>query len=394
MKPTQLRSIGLAALALVFFAAFGWVVATQGPLAPIKVTVARATETNLQRTLFGIGTVEARRAYAIGPTVAGRVATVLVDQGDVVGAGQLLAEMDPVDLEARQVAGAATAARAADLARSAQAALAEATSRARLAQASRDRYADLRRKNFVSQEAADAKAHEAAAARAGQEAATASLAAAREEVHRTQSDNVGLGKSRAHLRLLSPVAGVVIARLAEPGSTVVAGQAVLQVIDPATLWLRVRVDQGRSAGLAVGLPADIVLRSGAGLVLKGRVERVDLVGDSVAEERIANVVFESPPQPLAIGELAEVTLRLPPIEKALAVPAAALKHVDKRDGVWRIASGRAQFAGVVAGPYSTDGLVQVIAGLAAGDEVIVHSSRALAAETRVKVVDALVKATP
>lgn len=58
--------------------------------------------------------------------------------------------------------------------------------------------------------------------------------------------------------------GVVTARLAEPGSTVVAGQAVIQVIDPASLWLRVRIDQGRSSGLALGLPAEVTLRSRPG----------------------------------------------------------------------------------------------------------------------------------
>ncbi len=136
------------------------------------MTAAAASETTLERTLFGIGTVEARRAYAIGPTVAGRVASVLVDQGDSVKAGQLLAEMDPVDLESRQSASGASAARAGQLVAAAQAALAETASRARLAQNSAARFADLRRKNFVSQEAADAKAHEAAAARAAQDSAT------------------------------------------------------------------------------------------------------------------------------------------------------------------------------------------------------------------------------
>jgi HlyD family secretion protein len=370
------------------------VVATQGPLAPVKVTVASAAETTLPRSLFGIATVEARRSYAIGPTVAGRVARVLVDQGDRIAGGQLLAEMDPVDLEARQAAGAAAAARAGDLARSAQAALVEATSRARLAQASAERYADLRRKNFVSQEAADAKTHEAAAGSAARDAAAAALAAAREEVRRAQSDALGLDKNRAHLRLLSPVAGVVIARQAEPGSTVVAGQAVLQVIDPTSLWLRLRIDQGRSTGLAAGLPADIALRSRPGEVLKGHVERVDLVGDAVAEERIANVVFDATPPMPAIGELAEVTLRLPPVDKALAVPAAAVKRIGKKDGVWRVVAGRAQFTEVTPGAVSADGQAQVLAGLAAGDEVIVHSSQPLTADLRVKVVAALVKAAP
>lgn len=394
MKPISRRALSLGLISLFFIGGFGWVVATQGPLAPVKVTVAAASEAALAPTLFGIGTIEARRSYAIGPTVAGRVARVLVDQGEVVMAGQLLAEMDPVDLESRQAAGVAAAARAGQLIASAEAVLAEAGSRAHLATASSARFADLRRKNFVSQEAADGKAHEAAAARAAQDAATAALAAARQEALRAQSDLAGLGKSRAHLRLASPVAGIVAARLAEPGSTVVAGQSVVQVIDPATLWLRVRVDQGRSAGLVVGLAADIVLRSRPGQVLQGRVERVDVVSDSVAEERIANVAFANSPGTIAIGELAEVTLRLPPVGPALAIPGAALKRVGKADGVWQLADGHARFAAITAGVASGDGNIQVLKGLAVGDEVIVYSSQTLTPGLRVKRVDALVKTNP
>lgn len=389
MKTLTRRSIVIAALGLLFLAGFGFVVATQGPLAPVKVTVVQAAETRIERTLFGIATVEARRSHAIGPTVAGRVARVLVDQGDVVTTGKLLAEMDPVDLEARQDAAAAAAARAADLVRSAEAALNEAESRARIAQASAERYADLRRKNFVSQEASDAKAHEAAAGRAARDAAIAALAAAREEVRRARADLAGMGKSRAHLRLTSPIDGIVSARLAEPGSTVVAGQAVVLVIDPASLWLRVRIDQGRSSGLAVGLSAEIALRSRPRETFRGRIERVDLVSDAVTEERIANVVFENAPPGLAIGELAEVTLHLPPVDKALAIPVAALGRRDGADGVWRPIEGRARFVPVTAGTVSADGKVEVRQGLAAGDDVIVHSARMLAADARVKPVESL-----
>jgi HlyD family secretion protein len=394
MKPIPRRALLLGTLAVVFLASFGWVVATQGPLAPVKVTAATASEATLKPTLFGIATVEARRNYAIGPTAAGRVAAVMVDQGDAVAAGQLLAEMDPVDLETRAAGAVAAAARAEQLVHSAQAGLVEATSRSRLALASSERLADLRRKNFVSQEAVDAKVHEATAARAGQEAAAAALAAAQDEARRAQSDVAGSAKSRAHLRLRSPVAGIVTARLAEPGATVVAGQSVVQVIDPTTLWLRVRIDQGRSTGLAVGLAADIVLRSRPGAPLKGHVERVDLVGDAVAEERIANVVFDAPPGQLAIGELAEATVHLPQLATVLAVPAAAIKRVGGREGVWRIDAGRAQFAAVTTGPVSADGQVQVISGLNMGDEVIVHSARNITADLRITVVDALTKPAP
>lgn len=383
------RNLVLGVLAVLFIVAFGWIVATQGPLASVKVTVAQAAEAKIERALFGVATVEARRSHSIGPTLAGRVARVLVDQGDAVKAGQLLAEMEPVDLDARLAAGAASAAAATQRVQSADAALAEAGSRARLAKNSADRYTDLRKKNFVSQEAADAKAHEAAAAQSAREAAVAALAAAKEDVRRAQSDLAGTGKSREHLRLVSPVDGIVTARLAEPGSTVVAGQAVVQVIDPASLWLRVRIDQGRSQGLAVGLPAEIALRSRPNEKLTGRIERVDWVGDTVTEERIANVVFDTPPQGIAIGELAEVTLRLPAIEKALAIPAAALQRQSNQSGVWQSRDGQARFLPITPGAISSDGWVEIRQGLAAGDTVIVHSAKALADGTRIKPVDAL-----
>ena len=383
------RTLVLGGIALAFLVTFGWIIATQGPLAPVKVTLDTAKETRLERTLFGVATVEARRSHSIGPTLAGRVARVMVDQGDAVKAGQLLAEMEPVDLDARLAAGTASAAAAAQRVQSADAALAEADSRARLAKNSADRYADLRKKNFVSQEAVDAKAHEAAAALAARQSTAAALSAAKEDVRRAQSDVIGAGKNRDNLRLVSPVDGIVTARLTEPGSTVVAGQSVVQVINPASLWLRVRIDQGRSQGLAVGLPAEIALRSRPGEKLAGRVDRVDWIGDAVTEERIANVVFDSAPTDIAIGELAEVTLRLPAIGKALAIPAAALQRQGSQSGIWQPAKSRARFVPVTVGVMSADGWVEIHRGLSGGDTVIVHSDKALADGTRIKPVDAL-----
>lgn len=389
MNATTRRNLVVGLIAAAFLVAFGWIVANQGPLASVKVTVDQAKEARLERSLFGIATVEARRSHAIGPTLAGRIARVLVDQGDAVKARQLLVDMEPIDLDARFAAGAAAAAASAQRVQSADAALTETTSRAQLSKNSADRYAELRKKNFVSQEAVDAKAHEAAAAQAARLGATAALAGAKDDLRRAQSELAGAGMNRANLRLLSPIDGIVTARLAEPGSTVVAGQAVVQVIDPASLWLRVRIDQGRSSGLAVGLPAEIALRSRPGEKLVGRVERVDLVGDAVTEERVANVVFDTPPKGLAIGELAEVTLRLPAIEKALAIPAAALQRQGSQTGIWQPQEGRARFVAVTAGAMSADGMVEVRQGLAAGGEVIVYSGKALADGTRIKPVDSM-----
>ena len=114
MKLTALasRRLGLSLLGALLLGALAFVVMRSGPLAPIRVTVLQASEGRLTPSLFGIGTVEARRAYLVGPIAAGRVRRVLVDVGDSVKAGQLLAEMDPVDLDERLAALAASIDRA------------------------------------------------------------------------------------------------------------------------------------------------------------------------------------------------------------------------------------------------------------------------------------------
>jgi HlyD family secretion protein len=372
----------------------GWLVVSQGPLAPAKVTAATVEQGGLVASTFGIGTVEARRSYALGPTLASRVARVLVDQGDAVRVGQLLAELDPVDLEDRVASGQLAAERAASTIRAAEAQLAETQSRAQIAVASARRSAELRAQGFVSQEASDAKGHEANAAKSAVDAAAAQLAAARRDRDRALADVAGVGKLRAQARLVSPVDGVVSARLVEPGTTLVAGQAVVQVIDPATLWIRARIDQGQAGGVRVGQAAEIVLRSDPGRKFPGKVERVDWVSDAVTEERIVNVAFVHRPDGIPVGELVEVTIRTADLANVRSVPAAAVKRVDRQEGVWQVAGGRVAFRPVQVGITTLDGRTQIVDGLKAGDEVVVHSERALQSDTRVRIVPAIVDASP
>ena len=394
MNPRIGRKAALVAAGAGIALLLGWLVTSQGPLAPVKVTVARVEEGPLVAGTFGIGTVEARRSYALGPTVASRVLRVLVDQGDAVKSGQLVAELDPVDLTDRVVSGERAVDRAANTIRAAEAQLAEARSRAQVTASGARRYADLRVQGFVSQEAADAKAHEALAAKAGVDAAVAQVAAARRDHERAQADVAGIGKLRTQARLVSPVDGVVSARIVEPGTTVVAGQAVVQVIDPATLWVKARIDQGQSGGVRVGQAAEIVLRSDPKRIHRGEVQRVDWVSDAVAEERIVNIGFAVRPEALSVGELAEATIRVADLANVRSVPAAAVQRIDRQDGVWRIGEGRVSFRPVRVGITTLEGRSQIQDGLEAGDEVVVHSEQALKADAKVKVVAAIVRSGP
>ncbi|HQC84472.1 MAG TPA: efflux RND transporter periplasmic adaptor subunit [Rhodoferax sp.] len=394
--PTLFRRIGLGALALALVGTIAYVVLNAGPLAPIRVTAHTVQEGRLTPAIFGIGTVEARRSWMVGPTVAGRVLRVQVDVGDTVKAGQLLAEMDPVDLDQRLSALDAALARATSTQSAAQAQVADATARRDLAAINLKRNQDLATQNFISSGALESRFQEKTSADAALQAAQANLAGTGQDLVRQKAERAALAQQRGNVRLLAPADGIVTSRDAEAGSTVVAGQPVLRLVDPDSLWIKLRVDQGRSGGLAPGLNASIVLRSQPHTPLTGQVARLDLMADSVTEERIAQVAFTPPPAggrfTAAVGEMAEVTLQLPQTGTALLVPNASIQRQQGQTTVWRLEDGKPVSVPVRLGASSLDGQVQVLEGLKAGDAIVVYSQKALAPNARVKVVDALVKA--
>ena len=396
MKASSIRSrrLALIGLGILLVAAMTYVVMRSGPLAPTRVTVVQAAEGQITPQLFGIGTVEARRSYLIGPTTAGRVRSVTVDVGDTVKTGQPVAEMDPVDLDERTAALDASVARAGSAMAAAEAQRRDAQARRELAAVNARRYVELGRQNFISTGAVDARLQEQASADALLTAAEANLVAARQDQQRLVAERAGLRQQRANVRLLAPADGVVASRDAEPGSTVVAGQAVLRVIEPSSLWVKVRLDQARSGGLAVGLPAQIVLRSNPGRPLPGKVARVEALSDSVTEERVAQISFDQVPVGLSVGELAEVTLSLPPTAKAVLLPSAAIKRRQAQTGVWVIDAGTLRFAPVRIGQASLDGQVQVLNGVQPGTTVVVHSEKEIVEHSRIAVVDALAGRRP
>ena len=386
----NLRRAALLLLGVIVLVAFGLLVARSGPLAPVRVTVAKAGEGQVTPTLFGLATVEARRSYLIGPTLAGRVKDVAVDVGDSVKIGQLLAEMDAVDLDARIAAAQAAIARARSGAGAAEAQVRDMQARQALASGNARRYVDLGQKNFISSSAVEARLQEQTSAQAAQGAAQANLGGAREDIVRLEAERSALHQQRANLRLLAPADALVSAREAEPGSTVVAGQAVLRLIDPASLWLKLRLDQGRSAGLALGLPARITLRANPSLALSGKVVRLEKLSDSITEERVALVALDQIPADLTVGELAEVTLELPVLPNSVLLPSASIQHQGEQTGVWLVQEGGLKFSPVRLGQQSSGGLVQVLAGVKAGDSVVVHREKILNEGSKIKVVDSLV----
>lgn len=372
--PLKGRTLAIAAALVPLLALFIYVALRSGPLAPVSVTVATVEARALSPELFGIGTVESRRSYRVGPVAAGRVRRLLVDVGDRVTAGQVMGEMDPVDLDARLRSLEASLGRS-------RASASDAEARQRYAHAEAGRYEQLLAARSTSEEILAAK-------RQALQAANDALAIARADVVRAAAERDALVAQRANLRLVAPVDGLVAAREVDPGSTVGAGQMVIEVVEPASLWVHVRFDQGSASGLRAGLPAHVVLRSRTGAPLPGSVLRVEPRADAVTEEMLAKVGFDTMPGPFpAIGELAEVTVSLSALPALPVVPNAAVHRVDGESGVWRIVDGDLRFTPVRLGAADLEGLVQVLEGLSVGNRIVVYSARSLGARSRIDVVD-------
>lgn len=370
--------------------AFIYVVLRSGPMASVPVVVFEVKEMSVEPSLFGIGTVEARYTQNIGPVGSGRVLEISVDVGDRVEPGQVIGEMDPVDLDERLGAQDAALMRAAATVRVAEAQVSELRAKTTFAESQARRFETLVQSGAVSREAFDASQQELHVAQSGLKAALATVSSSKHEYDRLKSEGAGISRQREIVRLVSPVAGLVTRRLVEPGTTAVAGQAVVEIIDPDHIWVNARFDQLRASGLTAGLPARVVLRSRSSEALLAHVYRVEPVADAVTEELLAKVVFDSLPTPLpAIGELAEVTVDLPALPPALTIPGSSVLRIKNTLGVWVVEGGETEFVPVELGLGDLDGLVQVRKGLRPGQTVVSHSASTLTARSGITIVDRL-----
>jgi HlyD family secretion protein len=375
------RTFALITVIAPLLILFIYVAMHSGPLAPVKVTVSAVESKSVAPALFGIGTVQARFTYKIGPTFTGRVKWLDAHVGDTVKADQVLGEMDAVDLDDRIVAQQAAI-------KSSEAVVRQAKAKQSFAQIQVTRYEQLLAVRGASKENVATKQQELTVA-------NAALAAAGEDAIRLRAELEALRAQRGNLRLVAPAAGLVTARDAEPGATVVAGQTVIEVIDPTSLWVDARFDQISAEGLAAGLPAQIVLRSRRTQSQSGSVLRIEPRADAVTEELLTKIVFDTTPAPLPpLGESAEVTVQLDKLSAAPAIPNAAIRTVDGQRGAWRLVDGDLIFTPLTLGRSDLDGCVQIIKGLTVGDRVVLYSEKALSAKSRIVIVERLAGMSP
>ncbi len=387
VKAINKKMVRLLAVLLPLVLLFFYVALRSGPLSPVPVTIVAVEKRAITPVLSGIGTLEARYTSKIGSVASGRVRLLSVDVGARVKAGQVLGEIDPVDLDEHLSAQRSVIKRAEAVVLSAESQLRDAKAKQAFTASQEKRYGLLLQAHAVSTELVDAKHQEAEAASAAASGAQAGVNAARQGLASVKAEYQGMVKQRHNLLLVAPTDGLVTSRDAEPGNTVLAGQTVIEMIDPKSLWVAVRFDQLQSAGLKAALPAEVRLRSQSGRSFAASVLRVEPLADRVTEEILAKVVFTVLPEPLPpVGELCEVSVQLPLLQAVPVIPNACVHRVDGQLGIWVVDGSAHRFAPVRIGATDQAGNIQVLAGLQPGDRVVVYSKSALHAGSRITII--------
>ncbi len=340
------------------------------------VPVIRVKNTEIQGKVHGPGTVQSKVPVTVSAKITGILEKLYADQGDRVQKGQLLAQLDSMELRAREAAAQAARSRAQrDLARG-QADLGKARANLGLAQSNYQRDLEVFKPGYISRAAFDTTKAQLKVAESEVAASRATMTALEAAAKQAESESHAAATVYKYTRIEAPMDGLITVRKAEVGTTIAPGTPVFQMIDLGQVWVTSWIDETQIARLREGQPATIKLRSGR--VFQGEVVRLNKEADTVTRELAVDVKFAQLPNPLAIGEEAEVDIASGQ-QTGPAVPLSAVMAKDGAQGVLVADNGTLHFRKIVLGLQDGD-RAAVTEGLKEGDLVVVNPAGLLPGE--------------
>lgn len=409
-----------AAVVLSVAAIGGWRSMAQ-PDAP-AYSAARVERGDIARTITATGKLQALTTVQVGTQVSGTLSDIYVDYNSRVSKGQIIARLDPSQLQAQltQVQANLTSAQmSVQTGQSAQAA-ADAGVEAALANLDRlqavvddaqrnyNRTRELVSAGVAPRQQIDTTQAALAQALAQKQQGTAQVTQARAQAQsarsqvaqaRAQVAQAGASVQLASLNLeksiiKAPIDGVIVARNVDPGQTVAASlQApVLFLIanDLTRMQVLADIDEADVGQLKTGDPVKFTVDAFPADMFEGRISQVRLSPQTVQNvvTYIAVIDVENPDLKLKPGMTANVTVTVDERQNALTVPNAALRvrpegqQAPRGPAVWRIEGNELKPVKVRAG--LTDGITTEVLGgeLREGDTVAVPAQNAQARGAR------------
>ena len=301
---------------------------------------ARVIEIPLTET--AVGSIRAVHESSIAAKLTARVTRMEVKAGMRVERGALLMQLDDRDLKARQL--------------QAQAALAAAEAQRTQARLDEERVAGLMKTGAANQQEYDRTA--------------TALQFAEAEVERNRE---ALNEARAILdyaTITAPFDGVVVDKRVDVGDTVMPGQIMMTLYDPASMQLiasvRESLAQRLKIGQEIGVRVDVLDKACGGQVS-------EIVPEAQSASRSFLVKVTGPcPEGIFAGMFGRLLIPNG-VERVLVIPRAAIRRVGQIELVDVVSKGRVQRRAVRSGRELGEE-VEILSGLRPGEEVLAHST--------------------
>lgn len=317
-------------------------------------TIGTVSAEALPETTEAVGTVKARSSATVSARLTGNVSGVFVREGDRVGRGKRL-----VDIEAAESSAAAAGAQSG--AEEAQRGLEEARSRKRLADATHERYRRLFDEQAVTRQEYEERRME-------KEVAAEGVARAQARLDQMRQQAKAAGTVAGYGRVSSPIAGVVVTKQVEPGQTVFAGTPLLVIESTDGYRLEVSAPESLLDKLRVGDRVPLALEGGPS---SGRIAEILPTVDPVSRTFV--VKLDLPSVRLRSGLYGKALFRVGS-RQGVAVPARAVVERGPLTSVWVVSpEGMARLRLVKLGKTVGD-RVEVLSGLTAGESIVIDGA--------------------
>ena len=325
---------------------------------PVKAAVLRPAIQD--RTLTYSGVVRPRIESAVGFRVGGKVVERLVNVGDRVEIGQLIARLDDTDLKLAEKSAAAT--------------LSAARTRQDVARINLERAQPLLPKGFISKAEYDIRRNEMDAATSAFDSAEAGL--------RQATNAVG------YATLHADVAGIVTSVTAEPGQVLSAGQPVIKLAKAGETEIAIDIPEQEAVRLSIGQHADTSLWARPHDSLEGHIREIAGQADAASRTYAVRISVNAPPPSMRLGMTASVSIRVDEESAPMVVPLTAVTEADGSPVVFVVdpVNEVVRKTPVVL-DGATDSGIRIASGLQEGDTVVTAGVQFLSDGMQVKLRD-------
>jgi RND family efflux transporter MFP subunit len=354
MKNVLWASLFAASAVLVFGCHGGESAATPPGIQTVEARVVESRQQQVPVSLSSTGNVHARESAVVSAQVMGRIQQVLAHEGDSVRAGQSMVVLDDAALRA-SVEHAQAGVKAAQNAQDA------AQTNAALSASTLDRYKQLESEKSVSPQEMDEVSRRA-------EAATANLEAVRAQTDAARAQESGARTMMSYTRLVAPFAGVVTARMADPGTMASPGVPLLQVDRAGALQLQASVDESAIGAIHKGMKVQVTVDGGSSANLAGTVAEIVPVADPSSHSFLVKIDLPSSIQ-LRAG-MYGTAMFSNGTKQAILIPRSAVVSRGSLSCAYVLDSqGIAQLRYLTLGAPQGD-LVEVLSGVSAGEKLV------------------------